>query len=139
MTDLPADIAARYPGAVTFRFGDNARLNAHILDLVRSGQKTMTCGAVAAFADGEEPQPEPGRIDIALDWGGRPVLAIQTVAVEIIPFDRMDAARVPPQGEFRDLEDWRAGYEGYLRRNGQFAPDAPLLVETFRVVEVFVP
>jgi uncharacterized protein YhfF len=139
MTDLPADIATRYPGAVTFRFGDNARLNAHVLDLVRSGQKTVTCSALASFAASEPPLPEPGRIDIALDWDGHPVLAIQTVTVEIIPFDQMDAARVPAQGEFRDLDDWRAGYEHYLRRTGHFAPNAPMLVETFRVVEVFAP
>ncbi|MDP2084624.1 MAG: ASCH domain-containing protein [Gemmobacter sp.] len=139
MTDLPADIATRSPGAVTFRFGDDARLNAHILDLVRSGQKTLTCGALASFAASEAPLPEPGRTDIAPDWDGQPVLAIQAVTVEIISFDQMDAARVPAQGEFRDLDDRRAGDERHLRRTGHFVPNAPMLVETFRVAEVFAP
>lgn len=139
MTDLPADIATRSPGAVTFRCGDNARLTAHILDLVRSGQKTVTCSALASYVASEAPLPEPGRTDIALDWDGHPVLAIQTVAVEIIPFDQMDAARVPAQGEFRDLDDRRAGDERHRRRTGHFAPNVPMPVETFRVAEVFAP
>jgi hypothetical protein len=49
----------------------------------------------------------------------------------------MDAGRIPPQGEFRDLADWKAGYEAYLRRAGLFQDDVLMLVETFEVVEDF--
>ncbi|SDI14265.1 Uncharacterized protein YhfF [Lutimaribacter saemankumensis] len=132
-----SQILARYPGAVTFRYGDSARLNADILALVRAGRKTMTCDALPAFEARGETLPEEGRIDIALDWSGKPALAVQTLKVEHVPFDRMDEARVPPQGEFSDLADWRAGYEAYLRRAGHFAPDVTMVVETFRMVEDF--
>ncbi len=131
------DALARYPGAVSFRYGDSAKLNAEILALVLSGQKTVTCGAVAGFTQSGEAQPVPGRVDIALDWDGVPVAAVRTVAVDIIAFDQMPERLIAPQGEFRDLADWQKGYEAYLTRAGLFAPDVPMLVETFEVVERF--
>lgn len=132
-----AEVQARYPDAVCFTFGDSAALNAQILELVRAGRKTMTCDAWEAFALRAEQLPEKGRIDIALDWVGVPQLAVRTVDVERIRFCDMDAGRVPPQGEFRDLADWQSGYEAYLRRVGLFQDDVPMLVETFEVVEDF--
>ena len=132
-----ADAIARYPGASSFRFGDSRVLNAQILDLVRQGRKTVTCDAVLNFAQRGDPLPEPGRIDIALDWDGAPVLAIRTESVARLRFDAMTEDLVAAQGEFRDLEDWRAGYRAYLTRAGLFAPDVEMLVETFTCVEVF--
>lgn len=132
-----ADALVRYPGATSFRFGDNRALNAQILDLVRLGRKTVTCDAMANFAKRGDPLPEPGCVDIARDWDGAPVLAIRTVAVARMPFASMTEDLVHAQGEFRDLEDWRAGYRAYLTRAGVFAPDVALLVETFTCVEVF--
>ena len=128
---------ARYPGAVTYRPGDGPALNAEILALMRAGRKTMTCEAWdRALADG---LPVPGRIDIALDWGGAPALATRTLRVERIAYADMDTARVVPQGEFRDLDHWRQGYRAYLTRAGVFAPDLPLMVETFEVVADLAP
>lgn len=132
---MPKDIAARYPQAETFRFGDSAALNAEILALVRAGRKTVTCGALASFEARDEPLPQVGRTDIALDWDGTPQLALRTVEVQHIPFDQMPEDLVADQGEFRDLDHWRAGYQAYLTRAGQFTPDVMMLVERFEVVE----
>jgi uncharacterized protein YhfF len=84
-----------------------------------------------------EPVPVVGRVDIALNWAGRPVAALRTVEVLHVPFDQMSEGLVTDQGEFRDLADWRRGYEAYLTRAGVFAPDVVMLVERFEVVEVF--
>lgn len=130
---------AKYPGAVIFRYGDNRALCEEILGLVRAGRKTVTCDAVASFAARGEAPPEPGRTDIAVDWDGQPALAVETVSVEYLRFSEMDEARVGPQGEFRDLADWREGYRAYLTRAGFFDPEAEMLCETFRVVEDFGP
>ncbi len=132
-----ADAIARYTGASSFRFGDSRALNARILDLVRQGRKTVTCDAVLNFARRGDPLPEPGRVDIALDWEGAPILAIRTEDVMRMPFDAMTEDLVAAQGEFRDLADWRAGYRAYLARAGLFAPDVEMLVERFTCVEVF--
>ena len=128
---------SRYPGAQTFRYGDSATLNAEVLALVRSGAKTVTCDATAAFSARGEPVPEVGRVDIALDWQGAPALAQRTLEVFTVPFDAMTEAFVAPMGEFRDLAHWRDGYEAYLRRSGHFAPDVEMLVERFELVEDF--
>ena len=134
-----ADALARYPGAVTFTFGDSRELCDEILALVRAGRKTVTCGCLAAVEVSGEGLPEVGRVDVALDWDGVPALAVETVAVRIVPFDEVTEEMVPDQGEFADLADWRAGYRAYLERAGYYAPDAKMVIERFRVVEDFGP
>lgn len=128
---------AKYPGATPFKYGDSARLNAEILALVVSGAKTVSCDAVAGYAQRGEPQPVPGRVDVALDWDGNAVAAVRTLAVDVVPFDQMTEDRVADQGEFRDLAHWRAGYEAYLTRAGMFDRQVAMVVERFEVVEVF--
>ncbi|MGD9293926.1 MAG: ASCH domain-containing protein [Roseobacter sp.] len=136
MTTL-AEAQQRYPGAVPFRFGDNRSLNAEILALIRAGRKTVTCAALAAFDASGEPMPEPGRIDLALTRDGAPALAIRTVSVEIIRFGEVAEAHIPLQGEFESLAQWRLGYEAYLRRSGFFDWEAPMILETFEMIEDF--
>lgn len=128
---------AKYPGAETFRFGDNQRMMTDILRLVRSGQKTVTCDALAAFEQRGDALPKVGRIDIALDWLGNPACAIRTVDVRHVRFDQFDQELVRDHGEFPDLAAWRVGYEAELRRAGLFAPDVMMLVERFELVEDF--
>ncbi len=127
----------RYPGAETFRFGDTPEMMAEILGLVRSGRKTVTCDALAAFDARGDALPEVGRIDIALDLADRPAVAIRTVEVLHIAFDDMSEALVRDHGEFRSVNEWRVGYEAELKRAGHFAPRVMMLVERFEVVEDF--
>ena len=93
MVTLAAALA-KYEGAFAYPVGDSAALNAEILALMRSGVKTGTCDAWAIYVDGTEELPVVGRVDIALDWEGRPALATRTLAVERIAFDKMDEVRV---------------------------------------------
>jgi uncharacterized protein YhfF len=125
------------PEAETFRFGDTAALCAEILALVRSGQKTATCEAASAYGKGGDAWPEVGRRDVALNWDGTPALMIDTVEVTTRRFSDMDAEFVKAQGEFRDLEHWRAAYEAYFRRTGGFSPDMKLMCERFELIEDF--
>ena len=73
-------LQARFPNAETFTFGDNAVLCEQLLELVRCGKKSATCGALRDF-DAGEPMPLVGRRDIALDWNGHPSLIIETTHV----------------------------------------------------------
>ncbi len=132
-----SEVLARYPGAVTFTYGDTAALNAEILALVRAGRKSVTCSAWSACGEGGEPLPVPGRVDVALDWSGRPALAVRTLSVEKIRFCDVKERHVPPQGEFRDLAEWQAGYRAYLTRAGQFDAESDMMMETFEMVEDF--
>ena len=123
------------PEAETFRFGDTPELCADIIALVRSGTKTATCEAASAYGAGGDTWPEVGRRDVALNWDGTPAVMIETVEVTTRRFEDMDDEFVAAQGEFRDLDHWRAGYEAYFRRNGGFAPDMKLMCERFTLIE----
>lgn len=129
------EIVDANPDAETFRFGDSSRLCAEILALVRSGKKTATCEAASAYGAGGDAYPEVGRRDIALNWDGTPALMIETVEVSTRRFNEMDEEFVAAQGEFRDLEHWRNGYEAYFRRTAEFSPDMKIMCERFKVIE----
>lgn len=128
---------ARYPGAVTFTFGDSRALCDELLALVRAGRKTATCGALRDFGEGGEPLPVPGRQDIALDWDGAPALAIETLEVTVRRFSEMDMDFALAEGENDDLEGWRRDHRAYFERNGGWDPGMELVCERFRMVEDF--
>jgi len=135
MTKTLQEIIDANPEAETFRFGDTPELCAEIIALVRSGAKTATCEAASAFGAGGDAWPEVGRRDIALNWDGTPAVMIETAEVTTRRFEDMDDEFVAAQGEFRDLDHWRAAYEAYFRRNGAFAPDMKLMCERFTLIE----
>ncbi|MCR8546279.1 ASCH domain-containing protein [Salipiger sp. P9] len=134
MSGVPDRVSRRWQGAQAYRPGDSAGLNAEILALMRAGVKTASCEAWDYFADTGEAVPEVGRVDIALDWQGRPALALRTLDVSRLRFDEMSEELVAAQGEFRDLAAWRRGYEAYLTRAGRFRPDVEMLLERFELV-----
>lgn len=118
-----------------FTFGDSRELCGHLLSLVRSGQKTATCGALRDLVEEGEELPVVGRRDVALDWDGNPALLIEMVNVEICRFCdvREDFALAEGEGTF---EDWKAGHIAFFERNGGFDPEMELVCERFKLVEV---
>ena len=88
----PDDLQRKYPDAATFRFGDSESLCAWLLELVRQGKKTATCGALRDFREEGEALPIVGRRDIALNWNGTPALVIRTIDVRR---QGLDSAAVP--------------------------------------------
>lgn len=136
MTDILRHLQGKYPGAVTFRFGDGPELSARLIALVCSGRKTATCGAAAGFDAGEEPIPVVGRRDIALNWDGTPAAVIETVEVTRRRFRDVDEAFALDEGENESLAEWRRDHQAYFERNGGFDPDMELICERFKLVEV---
>lgn len=134
MTDQIEQLKARYPNAVTFKFGDSAELSDALLSLIRSGKKVATCGALQDYLDGD-PMPEVGRQDIALNWDDTPALVIETLEIVQCRFDEVTEAMALAEGEDESLEGWRDGHQGFFERNGGFSPDMQLVWERFRLVE----
>ncbi|MDF1854611.1 ASCH domain-containing protein [Pseudooceanicola sp.] len=135
MTDDMEDLQVTYPGAGTFRFGDNATLCAELLTLVRSGAKTATCEAASVFADEPEALPKVGRCDIAANWDGTPALVIRTTSVERVRFGDVTEAMALAEGENTSLAGWRRDHEAYFTRTSGFSPDMELVFEHFELVE----
>lgn len=125
----------QYANAITFSFGDSPTLADQLLALVLAGRKTATCGALRDYAPGKEAMPAVGRRDVVLNSKGEPACVIETLSVETRPFDAIDTSFTIGEGE-GDYPAWRAGHERYFARNGGFAPDMPIVCETFRLVEV---
>lgn len=139
MTISLEEAKARYPGAESFRFGDSEELCSELLALVRSGKKTATCGALREFTEGggDEAMPRPGQVDIALEWDGRPALAIRSISLTRARFEEVGAEFALAEGENDSLEGWRADHRAYFERNGGWSPDMMLICERFEMVEDF--
>lgn len=124
-----------YPGAGTFKFGDSADLSARLIELVRSGKKRATCGALADFADDPASMPVVGRTDIAANWDGTPALVIKTLKVDQIRFCDVTKEMALAEGEDESLEGWREGHQAFFARNGGFDPEMMLVFEHFDLIE----
>ena len=135
MSDEYEDLNDTYPGAGSFKFGDNAKLSKRLIGLVRSGHKRATCGALTDFADDPASMPVVGRCDIAQNWDGTPALVIRTVKVEQVRFCDVTEEMALAEGENVDLEGWQADHQAYFERNGGFDAEMMLVFEHFEVVE----
>ncbi|MEO1107726.1 MAG: ASCH domain-containing protein [Pseudomonadota bacterium] len=134
MTDLE-QLKNRYPGAQTFKFGDNAALSDELLALVRAGKKTATCDALRNYPEGSLDMPVVGRRDIALNWDDHPVLVIETIEVTICRYCDVTECFALAEGENETLAGWRDDHRRYFERNGGFDPEMELVCERFRLVE----
>ncbi|WP_242007842.1 ASCH domain-containing protein [Paracoccus sulfuroxidans] len=130
-----AERLRHYPDAVRTRFGDGPELSARLLDLIRQGKKTGTCGALAHYEADGEPVPSKGDIVIAENWDGTPALVYEVTGVHICRFDEVTEAFALTEGE-GDYDDWKRGHIDYFTRNGGYSPDLQIVCESFRVIEV---
>ena len=123
--------------AISFTFGDNEELCNELLDLIRSGHKTATCGALREFGPGGDAMPIVGRQDIALNWDGTPALLLETLEVTNVRFCDVEETFALAEGENEDLEGWRRDHQAYFERNGGFDDELILVCERFRLVKGF--
>lgn len=121
----------------TFKFGDNEALCTLLLQLVRAGKKTATCGALRDFGSEGEFMPVVGRQDIALNWDGTPALLIETIDVRQLRYCDVDEAFAIDEGESADLAGWRRDHKDYFERNGGFDENMMLACERFKLVHDF--
>ena len=132
------DIEKLLVGAETFTFGDNEELCNWLLELVRIGKKTATCGALRDYGPHGDAMPVVGRQDIALNWDGTPALVIKTVAVSEMRFCDVDESFALAEGENDELHGWRKAHQLFFERNGGFTEDMMLVCERFELVHELV-
>jgi uncharacterized protein YhfF len=124
----------KYPGAGTFRFGDNSKMCAALIEQVQAGKKTANCDAWSEYEGDVEALPVVGRCDIATYWNGTPAVVVKTVSVQTVRFNEVTRAMALATGA-RDLEDWRAAHRALFKRTGTFSGDMELVFEHFEMVE----
>jgi uncharacterized protein YhfF len=128
---------AQPTGEVAFAFGDSPAMADELLALVIAGEKTATCAPLREFGPGKAAMPQAGRRDIVLDGRGRRRAVIETLKVEVLPFEEVPLEYAIHAGEgMATVEDWRQGYRRYIDRHGGFETGIEMVCERFRLIEV---
>jgi len=123
-----------------FHFDDNAPDADALGALVLAGTKRATAGLVWAYEHEAQAMPKAGNLSIVTTFAGDPLCIIETVRVDIVPFDAVDAEFAAVEGEGDgSLAYWRRVHEAFFgrecRRIGRDpAPDMPVMCERFEVV-----
>jgi uncharacterized protein YhfF len=122
-----------------FHFGDSEELADSLAKLVLSGVKRATAGSVWSFEAEGKRLPQPGDLSVVTNWAGTPLCVIETLAVDIVPFNEVTAEFAATEGEGDgSLSFWREAHRQYFTREcarmgRQFAEDMLVACERFRV------
>lgn len=123
-----------------FAFGDSQELADSLAELVMRGVKRATAGSLWAFEVENKPLPKPGDLSVVTDWRANPLCIIETLSVDIVPFEAVTAEFAATEGEGDgSLESWRQGHARYFTREcarigRSFTETMPVACERFRVV-----
>ncbi|MGA7671385.1 MAG: ASCH domain-containing protein [Nitrolancea sp.] len=137
--DLPSDLT--YYEA--FTFGNQPEMASELAGLVLVGTKTATSEAMRVYEESGQRPPQPGDFSIVLDGDRNPVCVTETLEVNVVPLNQVDATFADDYGEGdRSLAWWQESlwdyYEQeYMAHDWPVSKDIPLMCERFRVV--FVP
>jgi uncharacterized protein YhfF len=129
------DLQDTYPGAGTFKLGEDAETSAALIALVRAKTKHAECAPLAEFGGDPTTMPKVGRHDIIANWDGTPAVVIKTTSVKTLPFDKVTERMAAAEGEYETLAQWRKARTADFKRSGDFKPDMILVFEFFELVE----
>ena len=121
-------------------WGDSSRMADELGGLIADGTKTATCSAFWEYEAEGEPLPEVGVKTVVLDGNGDPLCIVETMEVEVRPYDRVDALFAYEEGEGdRSLKYWQEAHWRFFSRTlpgigREPAVDMPLVCERFRVI-----
>ncbi|MBT8446809.1 MAG: ASCH domain-containing protein [Gammaproteobacteria bacterium] len=122
------------------QFGDLPELGDILGRLAADGTKRATCSALAQWDVPGKPLPAPGDRRIVLDGAGRPLCIIEITAVEVRPYNEVDAAFALDEGEDdRSLASWHRAHWPYFQRvlpalGVTPTEDMPVVCQWFRCV-----
>ena len=124
----------------SFHFGDSESMANELAALVVAGTKRATASLLWSYEADAKPMPRPGQLSIVESWSGEPICVIETVSVEVLPFEQVSPEFAATEGEGDgSLEYWRSGHWAYFAREcariGK-TPNAKMLVvcETLKVI-----
>jgi uncharacterized protein YhfF len=120
-------------------FGDTVELANELIELVLSGPKRATAGAVAEYEADGDPIPEVGDFSIVTDGAMRPRAVVQTTDVSVGPLSSVDDRFAWDEGEGDRTRRWwleahtRFFSRTYTRMGLEFDADIPVVFERFTV------
>lgn len=100
-----------------FYFGDSQPLADELAALVLQGTKRATAGSVWSFEAQGKRLPRPGDLSIVTNWAGQPLCVIETLSVEVRPFNEVSAEFAAIEGEGDgSLAYWQREHRAYFSR-----------------------
>ncbi|MEO7252670.1 MAG: ASCH domain-containing protein [Casimicrobium sp.] len=100
-----------------FHFDDNESDANALAELVLAGVKRATASLVWSFESAGTSTPRPGALSVVTNWHGKPLCVIETMAVDVVPFEHVTAEFAATEGEGDgSLEYWRRAHWTYFGR-----------------------
>jgi uncharacterized protein YhfF len=123
-----------------FHFDDNEPTANALAALVLSGQKRATAGLLWTNELTHKPLPTVGALSVVTDWHGAPLCIIETIHIEIVPFESVTDSFAAVEGEgdktlhyWRDAH-WRFSSRECRRIGREPSLQMPVVCEQFKVV-----
>jgi uncharacterized protein YhfF len=140
LATLPKDEREALKMPEAWAFGDNAELADELGELVVAGIKTATASLPWEYEAEGSQIPKPGDLSIILDGNGSPICLIETVEVEVRPFNKVSEQFAFDEGEGdRTLEFWRDAHWRFFTRicrqvERTFTEEMSVVCERFKLV-----
>jgi uncharacterized protein YhfF len=100
-----------------FFFDDNEASANALAQLALSGRKRATASLVWSHEQAGTPLPRPGSLSVVTTFAGAPVCVIETLRVDIVPFEEVTAEFAAVEGEGDgSLEYWRKAHTASFGR-----------------------
>jgi len=100
-----------------FHFDDNETDANALADLVLAGVKRATASLVWSFENAGRTTPTPGALSVVTYWDRKPACVIETLEVEVLPFEQVSAEFAASEGEGDgSLAYWRRVHWAYFGR-----------------------
>jgi len=101
----------------SFYFCDNEKDANDCAELVVKRIKRATATSLWWFEKNNEPMPEIGDHSIVTDWNGNAKAIIETVKIELIPFNKItsDFAEIEGEGD-KTLAYWKKVHQAYYTK-----------------------
>jgi uncharacterized protein YhfF len=137
---LPEDSRCHSRGYCAEKWGDYREMAEELGELIADGVKTAACSSVWEWEAEGRSIPEVGMITVVLSWDDDPLCIIETIEVDIKPYNQVDARFAHEEGEGdRTLAYWRKAHWKYFSRvlasiGKEPQGDMPLVCERFRVI-----
>ena len=123
-----------------FHFDDNAASANALAALVLARVKRATAGLVWSYEHAGVPLPQVGQLSVVTDFGGKPLGVIETIRVDVVPYDAVSAEFAATEGEGDgSLAYWRRAHWAYFGREcariGRTPSfDMPVACERFELI-----
>jgi uncharacterized protein YhfF len=140
LASLPVDSPYHQRSYDACKWGDHREMAEELGALIAAGTKTASCSCLWEWEAEGDPVPEAGEVTIVLNWEGAPLCIIETVEVEIKPYNQVDAPFAYEEGEGdRSIQYWREAHWCFFLRTlaaigREPSEDMPLVCERFRVI-----